>query len=93
MLRVKNEVNKLGRVLHVSGGRKLILRTNFRVKTGEKVLNEELKSIGKIIDVFGPAKNPYVSVQPIVADIENFVGTALYIVEKKGKIRNGQKKR
>jgi len=68
-------------VLHVSGSGKLILRTKIRVKAGIRVFDEELKSVGRIVDLFGPVKNPYVSVEPAVDELERYVGRPLYIVE------------
>lgn len=73
-------MNKLGIVLQVSGSRKLILRTKIKVKVGVQVLNEELKPIGRIFDIFGPVKNPYVSVKPIIDELERYVGRPIYIM-------------
>jgi RNA-binding protein len=74
------QINKLGVVLHVSGSRKLILRTKIRVKTGTKVLDEELRPVGRVFDVFGPVKNPYVSVESTTDKSEYYVGCFLYVV-------------
>ena len=76
-------MNRLGTVTHVSGSRKLILRTKIKVRLGEKVLDEELRSVGKIVDIFGPVRNPYVSVGPLVNDVKNYVGHPLYIIGKR----------
>ena len=73
-------MNKLGIVLQVSGSRKLILRTKIKVKIGMQVLNEKLKPIGRIFDIFGPVKNPYVSVKPIIDEFERYVGRSIYVM-------------
>ncbi|MFH0897201.1 MAG: Gar1/Naf1 family protein [Candidatus Bathyarchaeota archaeon] len=73
-------MNRLGTVTHVSGSKKLILRTKTKVRTGTQVLDEDLRSIGKIVDIFGPVKNPYVSVEPVVNALKNYVGRPLYIL-------------
>lgn len=70
-------------MLHLSGSRKLVLRTNIRVKAGTQVFDEELRSIGKIFDVFGPVSNPYVSIEPAIGDVERCVGRSLYVIEEK----------
>ena len=75
-------MNRLGTVTHVSGSRKLILRTKINVRTGTQVLDEELRPVGKIVDIFGPVKNPFVSVEPAVNDLKNYVGRTLYIMGK-----------
>lgn len=75
-------MNKLGTVLHVSGSRKLILRASAKIKvrTGIEALDEELKLVGRIVDVFGPVKNPYVSVKPTIDGLERYVGHPLYVI-------------
>ena len=78
-------MDKLGIVLHISGSRKIILRTKIKVKTGINVLNEELNSVGRIIDIFGPIRNPYVSIEPIIDAPQRYIGRAVYIMEKNGK--------
>ena len=66
-------------MLHLSGSRKLILRTNFRARTGTQVFDEGLRLIGKIFDLFGPVNNPYVSIELVIRDAERYVGHQLYI--------------
>lgn len=78
-------MNRLGTVTHVSGSRKLILRTKIRVKSGTQIFDEELRPVGRIFDVFGPVKNPYVSVKPVGGELEKYVGHALYVVGETGK--------
>lgn len=73
-------MNRLGTVIHISGSRKLILRTKIRVRPGIQAFDEELKPIGRIFDVFGPVRNPYVSVEPSVDALETYVGRPLYIM-------------
>lgn len=73
-------MNRLGTVTHVSGSRKLILRTKVRVRPGTPVVNEDLRPVGKVFDVFGPVNNPYVAVVPAVSDLKTLVGRPLYIV-------------
>jgi len=58
-------------------------------KIGETVVDENLKSIGKILDIFGPVPSPYASVKPTVQEIGEFVDKMLYVLpskSRKGKI-------
>ena len=71
-------MNKLGIILHVSGSKKLILRTKIKVRIGIEVLDEDLRPIGRICDIFGPSKNPYVSVKPKISKPESYVGHSIY---------------
>jgi len=73
-------LNRLGKVLHLSGNKNLILRTKNKVKTRAAVLNDELKQVGLIFDIFGPINNPYVSIKPTVNNPEQYVGRFLYIM-------------
>ncbi len=80
-------MNRLGTVTHISGSRKLILRTKIKARTGTKVLDEELRPVGKIFDIFGTVKNPYVSIEPSVNEFKKYVGCPLYIMGSKDRER------
>ena len=80
-------MNRLGTVTHITGSGKLILRTKVKVKTGMKIVDEELVSVGKIVDVFGPIKNPYVSIDSTIPDPSRCVGHPLYIMSEGGRRR------
>ena len=45
-------------------------------------MDQDLKDIGTVFDVFGPVGNPYVSVKPSVRDPSRYVGQLLYVEEK-----------
>ena len=71
-------MNRLGKVLHLSSSKNLILRTKNKVQAKTPVLDEELHQVGIIFDVFGPVNNPYVSIKPTVNNAERYVGHFLY---------------
>jgi RNA-binding protein len=71
-------VKRLGKVLHLSKSKKLILKTKVKVKTGTKVLVAKCKPVGQVFDIFGPIENPYVSIAPSVKDPDQYVGRVLY---------------
>jgi len=77
-------LNRLGRVLHLSNNRHLVLRTKVKVKTKSPVLDEKLTQVGLIFDVFGPIDNPYVSIRPTVSNPERYVGHFLYAMTTSG---------
>ena len=72
-------------VLHVSGSRRLILKTLVKIKVGTQVFNEDLRFVGKVVDVFGPVNNSYVAVEPLMGSMDLYIGRPLYLVEKRGK--------
>jgi len=82
-------LQRLGRVLHVSQSRNIIITIENLPKIGETVVDENLKSIGKILDIFGPVSSPYASVKPTVQEIGEFAGKMLYVLpseSRKGKM-------
>jgi RNA-binding protein len=66
-------------VLHVSSSKNLILKTEKTPRINDKVVDENLKPVGTVFDVFGPVSSPYVAVRPSVKDPERFVDRVLYI--------------
>jgi len=63
-------VKKLGVVLHTTSYGNLLVRGNLSSKkvvsriAGSVVVTKNMKKIGKVYDVFGPAKQPYLSIKP-----------------------------
>lgn len=70
---------RLGKVLHLSNSKNLILRTDVVPKIGTPTFNNQLETVGAVFDVFGPISNPYVAVKPRVKNPEDYVGQPLYI--------------
>lgn len=82
-------MQRLGRVLHVSQSRNIIITIENLPKIGDTVVNENLKPIGKILDIFGPVSSPYASIKPKIQGIEKLVDKMLYVLpskSRKGKI-------
>jgi len=83
-------LQRLGRVLHISSSKNLILKAEKVPKINDKVVDENLKSVGTIFDVFGPVSSPYVAVKPNVEEPQRFVDRVLYVfpsVKRKRKKR------
>ena len=73
---------QLGKVLHLSKNRMLVLRCESGKPQKEKasVFNEGNLKIGVISEIFGPVKKPYVTVKPQKSiDTAKQVGETLYI--------------
>jgi RNA-binding protein len=46
---------------------------------GTAVVNQDLQSVGRVVDVFGPVERPYVAVSPKgTVDLPLLLGTKLY---------------
>lgn len=83
-------MQRLGRALHVSPSRNIIIKVETVPKIGEKVVDENLKHVGKVFDVFGPVSSPYVAVKPTIQKPEKLTNRVLYVLpskRRKGKVR------
>lgn len=74
-------MQRLGRVLHVSDSKNLILRAEVLAELGMRVANDKLREIGRVVDLFGPVDKPYASVKLNVKDSGKYVGQILYTLE------------
>lgn len=75
-------MQSIGRVLHLSPDRNMILKAENLPRIGAKVIDEELKPVGKVFDIFGPVSSPYVKVKTKVKETERFVGRVLYTASR-----------
>ncbi|CAD7772302.1 Gar1/Naf1 RNA binding region [Candidatus Methanoperedenaceae archaeon GB37] len=60
-------MKRLGTVLHVIHNGELIVQCNGMMKDtwlNVVVLSEDLKRLGKVVDIFGPVSRPYCSIKP-----------------------------
>lgn len=71
-------LQRLGRVLHVSPSRNIIVKIENVPKLGETVVDENLKTVGTVFDLFGPVSAPYVAVKPSVKELSKLTDKILY---------------
>lgn len=87
-LRGIQNLQRLGRVLHVSQNRNIIIKIENIPKIGAKVIDENLKPVGKVLDIFGPVSSPYASVRSSIQGIGKPLDKILYVPssrKRKGK--------
>jgi len=58
----------------------MILKSENLPRIGDKVVNENLQSVGMVFDIFGPTSSPYVAIKPNVKEPQNLVNHILYVV-------------
>lgn len=92
-MRGKENLQRIGRVLHVSSSMNVILKAENVPRIGDKVVDENLKSVGTVFDVFGPTSSPYVTVKTSVRDPHRFVNSVLYSVPSKSGRKERKRKR
>lgn len=78
LLRGSRILRRLGRVLHVSQSRNIILKGEGTPKIGQHVVDESLTKVGVVSDVLGPTSSPYVSVRP-TAKHDDLARRVLYV--------------
>ncbi|MEM2466496.1 MAG: Gar1/Naf1 family protein [Candidatus Bathyarchaeia archaeon] len=74
---------RLGRVLHISPNKNVIIKVENTPKIGEAVVDENLRQVGEVFDIFGPISSPYVAVKPKVAKPEILINKMLYVLPSK----------
>ncbi|MCW4052977.1 MAG: Gar1/Naf1 family protein [Candidatus Bathyarchaeota archaeon] len=62
----------------MSTSRNLIARARVVPRIGAEVMDENLKPIGRVFDVIGSVKAPYVAVRPAISDPQRLVKHAIY---------------
>ncbi|MPL87940.1 hypothetical protein SDC9_33953 [bioreactor metagenome] len=75
----------LGNISHISNSGRLIARSSQSPPSGASVFNKDKNKIGKIINVFGPTKEPYISVGIFKSfnldEFRDSIGEDLYVSE------------
>ncbi len=74
---------RLGKVIHLSNSKNLILRPKIIPPVGVPAFNHELKQVGVVFDIFGPVNKPYASIKPRIENPRNYVGQTLYVLEER----------
>jgi RNA-binding protein len=88
-------MKKLGNISHISNRGRLIVRSTETPGFGLAVFLKNKKRIGTISDVFGPTKEPYISIKTYAKNSKNHeyrVGETLYVSTKSNQ-KWGRRKR
>jgi len=73
-------LQRIGLVLHTSSNGNMILKAENPPCIGDQAVDEKLKQVGTVFDVFGPVSTPYVAVRPSVENPSRFIKHVLYAV-------------
>jgi len=82
-------MRRLHKVIHVTNQKHLITRVSPNqikdLKIGQAVVTKNLTRLGKILDIFGPVNQPFISVKvnPGIETPANLVGEVIYSLEEK----------
>jgi RNA-binding protein len=80
-------LQRIGLVLHVSPSRNIIAKIEKIPRIGEAVVDENLRIVGKVFDIFGPVSSPYVAIRPTISKPEELTKKTLYISPQRGERR------
>ena len=84
----------LGNSLHIANSGKLIARSSKTPSPGGIVFNNDKNKIGKVSYVFGPTKNPYVSIKLFrSANLNNLLKNDIKKSKEKKKSKKPRKRR
>lgn len=70
----------------------MILKAENIPRIGDHVINEKLKSVGIVFDVFGPTSSPYVAIKPNTQNPEQFVNQILYTTSSRNRTKKRKKR-
>ncbi len=77
-------LKRIGIVIQTTKSGTILVKSKFTPKEGAWAVDPSLRKVGKIIDIFGPVKAPYVAIKPLdTKDLKNLIGKPLYLLEKK----------
>lgn len=86
-------LQRIGYVRHISSNGNMILKTDNAPRIGDQAMDENLKAVGMIFDVFGPVANPYVGVRPSVDEPSGYVQRVLYAAPSKQRMEKRRRRR
>jgi rRNA processing protein Gar1 len=77
---------KLGKILHISSSRNIILRAEIAPPLGAPVLTGDAREVGRVVDIFGPKRGPFIAVKSASDQVflQGLVGRVLFLREQRG---------
>jgi RNA-binding protein len=86
------ELQEVGEVMHLAKSSRLIVRllgsSGREIRSGEVLVDQNGRSVGKVIEIIGPVASPYASVMPQTGRPNKVLGVKVF----RGKPRTKQKK-
>jgi RNA-binding protein len=71
----------------------MILRADNVPHIGNQAIDENLKPVGTVTDVFGPIANPYVAVRPSIDEPSSYVQRVLYAAQAPSRPKMKERRR
>jgi len=86
-------LKKLGKVVVITNKGDLLVRTSKPIRLNSRIVNQELKTVGKAVDIIGPVSAPYIVVNTRQAEATAKKDETLYLFrsEPRQKTSRGKK--
>ncbi len=85
-------MKRIGRVVHISPGKRAVVKAGKIPKIGNTVVDGERRRVGTVFDVIGSTSSPYVEVEVMVEDPESFVNKDLFFLSSPKKELRSRKR-
>jgi len=71
----------------------MILKAESLPRIRDRVVDEKLRPVGTVFDIFGPVSSPYVSVKTEMDDLHRLVNRVFYSIPSPGSKKMKRRKR
>ena len=68
----------IGTAIHVAKSGRLVIKAKGDIRTGEFVFDERGNQVGKVLEVIGPTRSPYLTVIPANEQSKRVIGRLVY---------------
>jgi rRNA processing protein Gar1 len=82
-------LQRLGRVLKVTPSNSIVVKAEKTPRIGATVIDEDLKTIGKVFDIIGPTSSPYAVIKSSIKEPKRLVNKQLYVLFSERRSQRG----
>ncbi|MCZ6648246.1 MAG: Gar1/Naf1 family protein [Thaumarchaeota archaeon] len=68
----------IGTAIHVAKSGRLVIKAKADIRAGEVVFDERGNKVGKVLEVIGPTRSPYLTVIPANEESKRVIGRLVY---------------
>jgi RNA-binding protein len=76
-------LQRLGKVINVTPTQNVVVKIDKTPQIGSTVVDENLKTVGKVFDIIGPVSSPYAVIKPTIKAPEKLTKKQLYLLLSK----------
>ncbi|RAP43792.1 H/ACA ribonucleoprotein complex subunit GAR1 [uncultured Methanosphaera sp.] len=91
MTKKDNKFKEIGTISHITSTNKIIVPSKQTPRIGTTILNKKNKPIGKLSDIFGSTKKPYLSIKTSKKYRKAKPGEKVYLPPRNNKRRMKQR--